>query len=266
VTWFDFISSITEIAMTDDTILQGAEPFFFPGNDIGVLVCHGFTGTTQSMRYLGQRLGEAGYTVIGPRLKGHGVSPQAMAKTSASDWIDSVDEALDTLRESCTQIYMTGLSMGGLLTLYTAARHADVIKGAITINAPIQICSPDLAGLALARDVPELIPGVGSDIKKPETKELAYEQLPVASLKQIYALTAVTRDLLPRIRCPMLVMQSREDHIVNPENARMIVRDVGAKRVELLWLENSFHVATIDNDKDLICREATAFIRSIAGR
>ena len=80
--------------MTDETILAGAEPFFLKGNDIGVLLCHGFTGTTQSMRYLGEQLHGAGYTVIGPRLKGHGISPQAMAKTTAGDWIDSVDEAL----------------------------------------------------------------------------------------------------------------------------------------------------------------------------
>ncbi len=70
--------------MTDETILQGAEPFFFPGNDIGVLVCHGFTGTTQSMRPLGEALAAAGYTVIGPRLAGHGISPAAMARTTAA--------------------------------------------------------------------------------------------------------------------------------------------------------------------------------------
>ena len=80
--------------MSEETILQGAEPFFFKGNHIGVLVCHGFTGTTQSMRYLGEQLHGAGFTVIGPRLKGHGISPAAMAKTTAQDWIDSVDEAL----------------------------------------------------------------------------------------------------------------------------------------------------------------------------
>ena len=95
--------------MTTETIMQGAEPFFFKGNDIGVLVCHGFTGTTQSMRPFGQALNAAGYTVIGPRLKGHGVSPQAMAQTTAVDWIASVEEALAELRKTCTQIFMTGL-------------------------------------------------------------------------------------------------------------------------------------------------------------
>ena len=153
--------------MSSEPILPGAEPFFLPGNDIGVLVCHGFTGSTQSMLFLGQQLNQAGYTVIGPRLAGHGISPQAMAKTTASDWTASVDEALATLRQTCAQVFMTGLSMGGTLTLYSADQHAGVIKGAIPINATVQIGSADLAGLALAPGMPETVPGIGSDIKAP---------------------------------------------------------------------------------------------------
>jgi carboxylesterase len=252
--------------MNDTTILPGAEPFFFAGNDIGVLVCHGFTGTTQSMRPLGQRLHQAGYTVIGPRLAGHGQSPQAMARSSAADWIASVDEALATLRQTCSQVFMTGLSMGGTLTLYAAAKHADLIKGAIPINGTVQIGSPDLAGLALDPAAPEMVPGIGSDIKAPGVTELAYSEVPVAAIRQIYALVGATRDLLPRITCPTLVIQSRQDHVVDPSNGPRIVRLVGANRVELLWLDNSYHVATLDNDQDLIASRVVAFIQSIAGR
>ena len=252
--------------MSSEPILPGAEPFFLPGNDIGVLVCHGFTGSTQSMLFLGQQLNQAGYTVIGPRLAGHGISPQAMAKTTASDWIASVDEALATLRQTCSQVFMTGLSMGGTLTLYSAAQHAGVIKGAIPINATVQIGSPDLAGLALAPGMPETVPGIGSDIKAPGVTELAYSQVPVAALRQVYSLAAVTRDLLPRIQCPTLVIQSRVDHVVDPANGPRIVRLIGAKRVALLWLDDSYHVATLDNDKALIAAEVVAFIQSIAGR
>ncbi len=252
--------------MADDAILPGAEPFFFPGNDIGVLVCHGFTGTTQSMRYLGQHLHGAGYTVIGPRLNGHGISPQAMAKTTAGDWIASVEDALAELRKTCSQIFMTGLSMGGTLTLYTAAKYAEVIKGAIPINGTVQNGKPDLAALAFDRAMPAMVPGIGSDIKDSNSTELAYKQVPVAAVKELYALVAVTRDLLPRIACPTLVIQSREDHVVDPANGPRIVRLIGASRVELQWLDNSYHVATLDNDKDLICQRAAAFIKSIAGR
>jgi carboxylesterase len=88
----------------------------------------------------------------------------------------------------------------------------------------------------------------------------------VASLKQIYLLAAVTRDLLPRISCPTLLMHSREDHLVNAANATRIIEHIGTKSVELLWLENSYHVATLDNDKELIARKAVEFIKSIAGR
>ncbi len=252
--------------MSSEPILPGAEPFFLPGNDIGVLVCHGFTGSTQSMLFLGQQLNQAGYTVIGPRLAGHGISPQAMAETTASDWTASVDEALATLRQTCAQVFMTGLSMGGTLTLYSAAQHAGVIKGAIPINATVQIGSADLAGLALAPGMPETVPGIGSDIKAPGVTELAYSQVPVAALRQVYSLAAVTRDLLPRIQCPTLVIQSRIDHVVDPSNGPRIVRLIGAKRVQLLWLDESYHVATLDNDKELIAEQAVAFIRSIAGR
>ena len=250
--------------MSEDKILPGAEPFFFPGNHIGVLVCHGFTGSTQSMRPLGEALHQSGFTVIGPRLAGHGISPQAMARTTASDWIASVDEALATLLKTCSQIFITGLSMGGTLTLYTAAKHPEVIRGAIPINGTVQIDNPDLAALALDSAMPETVPGIGSDIKAPGVIELAYAQVPVPAIRQVYVLAAVTRDLLPRVKCPTLVIQSREDHVVNPRNGPRIVRLLGANRVELLWLDNSYRVATLDNDKALIAQRTTAFIQSIA--
>lgn len=250
--------------MSEEIILQGAEPFFFKGNHIGVLCCHGFTGTTQSMRYLGEQLHGAGFTVIGPRLKGHGISPAAMAKTTAQDWIDSVDEALAELRKSCTHIFMTGLSMGGTLTLYTAAKHADVIKGVIPINGVVHMDNPDMAGIAFDRAMPATVPGIGSDVKAPNVKELAYTEVPVPAVQQVYALAAVTRDLLAKIQCPVLVMQSREDHVVKPANGPLIVASVGSKNTELLWLEDSYHVATIDNDKQLVARRAIAFIEQHA--
>jgi len=252
--------------MSEHTILPGAEPFFFPGNDIGVLVCHGFTGTTQSMRPLGEALAAAGYTVIGPRLAGHGISPEAMARSTAADWIASVDAALATLRETCSKIFMVGLSMGGTLTLYTAAKHADVITGAVPINAAVQLNSADMAGAALDANMPATLPGIGSDIKKPGVVELAYNEVPVPAFRQAYALFSVTHDLLPKVTCPVLVIQSRYDHVVDPSNGPRIVRRLGSSHIDLRWLNDSYHVATLDNDLPLICSETLAFIRGITGR
>jgi carboxylesterase len=103
-------------------------------------------------------------------------------------------------------------------------------------------------------------------MKDTDTKELAYAEVPVPAFRQVYALAAVTHDLLPRIKCPTLVITTREDHVVNPENGRRIVAGVGSNRAELVWLENSYHVATLDHDKALIAQLTIDFIKSIAGR
>ena len=147
-----------------------------------------------------------------------------------------------------------------------AGKYPDVFSCAITINACIQFESPDLAAIVLDAKTPPFLPGVANDIKDPNSKELAYTEAPLPAFKESYALTNVTRDLLPRIKCPTLIMHSREDHVVNPSNLRAIAGLVGANRVDTLWLEDSYHVATIDNDKDFICEQACRFIRSIADR
>ena len=104
--------------MSKIEVMSGAEPFYFEGNEVGCLVSHGFTGTTQSMRFLGEFLArEGGLTVVGPRLKGHGTTPEDMAQATAEDWIRSVEGAMDTLRQRCSRIFVTGLSMGGTLAL-----------------------------------------------------------------------------------------------------------------------------------------------------
>lgn len=250
--------------MTDEPVMPGAEPFFLDGGEVGVLLSHGFTGTTQSMRYVGEALNRLGYTVSAPRLTGHGVSPAALARSTAGDWIASLEDALPALRARCRTIFVGGLSMGGSLTLYLAGKHADLFAGAFPINAVIHPDSPDMAGLTFDRDAPRSIPGIGADIKDPTSPELAYSEVPVAAFKELFALVAVTRELLPRVRCPTLVLQSRDDHLVPPANARTIARLVGARRVELVWLENSYHVATLDYDKDRIVDEVHRFMRSVA--
>jgi carboxylesterase len=249
--------------MSQYAVMPEAEPFFFEGNQTGVLVSHGFTGTTQSMRFLGEFLHrQGGFTVSGPRLTGHGTHPDEMAEATAEDWIRDLETALETLRQRCSKVFITGLSMGGTLTLYLAAMHADVFAGALPVNPAVFLNSPDLAGLAFMANAPAAVPGVGSDIKQPGVTELAYPVVPVPAIRQLYALMGATRELLPRITCPTMVFTSRDDHVVTPENGPYIVEHLGAADKCLVWLENSYHVATMDNDKELIAGEALNFIRA----
>ena len=249
--------------MLASQIMTGAEPFFYEGNQIGVLLSHGFTGTTQSMRFIAEQLHEeAGFTVLGPRLTGHGTKPEEMARASAEQWIRDVESSLEQLQRRCSKVYMGGLSMGGTLTLYMAAMHSDVIAGALPVNPAVFLNSPDLASLAYMADAPATVPGVGSDIKKPGETELVYPVVPVPAIRQLYALMAVTKELLPRVIFPTMIFTSTEDHVVSPDNGPYIMEHIGAQEKRLVWLENSYHVATLDHDKERIAREMIDFIRA----
>jgi carboxylesterase len=185
-----------------------------------------------------------------------------METTGYMDWLASAEAALHELAGKTKRVFVTGLSMGGTLTLNLAARFPDTVAGAIPINGAIGIFDGGMAELICTPDAPARIPGIGSDIKKEGAVELAYEEVPVACLRQIFVLMAATRDLLPRITAPLLVIQSDEDHVVPAANGPAIVEAVGSKDVELLRLGNSYHVATLDNDLDLIVERSGAFIEA----
>ena len=145
--------------------MEGAEPFRFEGSGTGILVSHGFTGTTQSVRPLGEALAEEGFTVMGPRLKGHGTSMEDHAQSTALDWISSIEEGLTWLEQRTSRIFFAGLSMGGMFSLYFAAKYPQRIQGIVPINACVWLGDPELARLVFDREAPATVPGVGSDIK-----------------------------------------------------------------------------------------------------
>lgn len=250
--------------MSEPQVLEGAEPYYAEGGKVGVLVSHGYTGSPQSMRYLAEGLAAADFTVALPRLKGHGTTPADMAASRAGDWIADLNKALGWLKERCDSLFVTGLSMGGTLTLYMAGQYPGLFKGIITINGAVLVNSPDLASLAFMEGAPPEVPGIGSDIKAPGIVELAYPVVPVPTIKEILVLTKVADELLPRITCPALLITSRDDHVVPPVNAEYIYNKLGSTDKRILWLENSYHVATLDNDKDLIVQQSIEFIKANA--
>lgn len=249
----------------DLTVMAGAEPFRMEGNGTGILVSHGFTGTTQSVRPLGEALAAEGFTVAGPRLMGHGTTMEDHAGSTARDWISSIEDDLAWLEERCRNVFFAGLSMGGMFSLYFAGMRPDLIQGIVPINACVFLGNPDLARLVFDPQAPPSVPGVGSDIKADGVEELVYPEVPVPPLKEFMAIMRVTDDLLPAISCPALVLQSTEDHVVPPENGPHILERLGSEDKELVWLENSYHVATLDNDKESIAERTLGFIREHGG-
>ena len=248
--------------MSSTDFVEGGKPILLEGNEVGVLLSHGFTGTTSCMRPLAEHLHrEEGWTVLAQQLKGHGETPEAMSHTTAEDWIRSLEVGLKTLQSRCKHVFMAGLSMGGCLTMYLAAKYPDAFKAVVPINACLDFGSPDFAAWAFQADAPVTIKGVSNDVKDPSVIELAYSEVPVRCIREIYGLMAVTRDMLPRVTAPTLVMVSPEDHVVPPANSYEILQKVSSNHREMLLLNNSYHVATIDFDKDLINESVRQFFK-----
>ncbi|OFW58034.1 MAG: hypothetical protein A2W01_10575 [Candidatus Solincola sediminis] len=243
-----------------------AEAYFIEGGKTGVLVLHGFTGCNQSMRILGEGLAKAGYTVSGPRLPGHGTSIEDMSARTWQEWTGEAERALDDLSRRCDKVFVEGLSMGGTIALFLGERQADKISGIMTINAPVAKLNPLLPITLMNQYIlkKQTIPGVGSDVKDPNCKEMAYEKVPARAAAQLYKLMKLTKKELPRIQSPILIFESREDHVVPTSNGPFVLEKVASQDKELVWLADSYHVATIDNDKDEIIRRSVQFINRLA--
>jgi carboxylesterase len=249
------------LSMAEDyPVLKGAEPFYFEGSSVGILVSHGFTGSTQSMRPLGEAFAAAGYTVCGPRLNGHGTHYEDMEQTTYQDWIASVEEGFQWLKERCDKIFVTGLSMGGTLTLYMAEKYPE-IRGIVLINAAIDIPAMEPV---LQLEGTRFLDAIGSDIKKPGVVELAYEKTPVQSIKEILPFMKAVKENLSKVSCPALIFVSDEDHVVPPDNSQRIYNDISSETKEVLRLKESYHVATLDNDQQMIIDNTLAFIKKIS--
>lgn len=252
--------------MTDSfQVMKEAEEFYFPGNKTGVLVIHGFTGSTQSIRFLGEKLTDEGFTVYGPRLTGHGTEPEDMEEAVYRDWIRSVGNALEILNKTCDEIFVTGLSMGGTLALYVA-EHSTSLKGIMPINPAVHM--PDLIKTydSLRDTEMRFVDGIGSDIKKNGVKELAYVKTPVKSMKELITLSMIVRGNLQKIETPAMIFSSIVDHVVPPSNSKEVYDAISLSERELVKLENSYHVATLDNDKELIAEKCVEFIREKSER
>lgn len=242
-------------------VLPGAEPFSFEGGPTGILLVHGFTGNPVSLRPWGEWLAERGYSVLCPRLPGHGTSWQDLSGRGAAEWVEEVDQALASLEERCRAVVACGLSFGGTLVMHLAARRPDSLRGAVVVNPYVNDRRHAL--LPLGRLFLRTWRGIGNDIKRPGPDELPYERIPLNAWQEAGRLMKAVREQLPAIRIPLLLFQSTQDHVVPKGNAELVMERIGSEPKELVLLPDSFHVATMDNDADTIFERTHAFVSSL---
>ncbi|MFJ4789298.1 alpha/beta hydrolase [Streptomyces sp. NPDC088794] len=245
-------------------VLPGAEPYRHEGGEAGVLLCHGFTGSPQSLRPWAQHLAAHGLTVSLPLLPGHGTRWEDMQLTGWQDWYAEVDRELRALRERCAEVFVAGLSMGGTLALRLAAKHGDAISGVIVVNPANKMHGAAAHALPVVRHLVPSTKGIASDIAKEGGEELGYDRVP---LHAAYALRNLFRQVdreLPQVTQPLLLLRSPQDHVVPPADSARILGRVSSQDVTEILLEQSYHVATLDHDADRIFEESLAFIGRLA--
>jgi carboxylesterase len=243
-------------------VLPGAEAYRHPGGPTGVLLCHGFTGSPQSLRPWAEFLAQAGLTVSLPRLPGHGTTWQEMARTRWEDWYAEVDRAFDELRASSDEIFVMGLSMGACLALRLAELRGQAVSGLVLVNPSVTAETKLFLLAPILKLVVPSLKGVANDIKKPGVTELGYDRVPVKAAATLPGLWQVTTRHLDQVSQPVLVYRSATDHVVGPANIEILRRGLRPDQLQVRDCPDSYHVATLDNDADAIFTGSLEFVRS----
>jgi carboxylesterase len=248
-----------------------AEPFVADGDAtsphgrVGILLSHGFTGSPASMKPWAGHLAKQGYAVSVPRLPGHGTTWQEMNKTTWADWYAEIVRAFEALSDQVDTVVVCGLSMGGGLALRLAADNPDRVAGLVLVNPAVRTDRKDVRLLPILKHVIPAMPGIANDIKKAGVEEHGYTKTPLRAADSMFqAYKALVADL-GRITCPILLFRSTVDHVVDPSSGRVILSTVSSTDVREEMLENSYHVATLDNDAEQIFEGSVAFVERVAG-
>jgi carboxylesterase len=215
-----------------------------------------------SLRPWGEALAATGLTVRVPLLPGHGTRWQDANKVRWQDWYAALEAAVDEVRSRCDSTFVMGLSMGGTLTIRLAEQRSADLAGIVLVNPSLFTTRKDAKLLPFIRHFIPAMPPVGNDIKKAGVTEPAYDKLPVKAAYQLSQLWKLANADLGKISTPMLVLTSRDDHIVEPANSEHLIAKAGSADKQHIWLDDSFHVATLDNDLPRIIDQSLAFVRT----
>ena len=228
-----------------------------------VLCIHGLTGTPYEIRPVGEALAAQGMRAVGLALPGHNATPEALASCRHEAWLEAVDAAFRDLSDRHERVFLAGISLGGLLSLWLAAERD--VAGIAVIGTPLRLRGGAPWLVPLAKYVaPYLKKRNGSDIRNEAARRVhpSYPVMPLASVHQLMQLQRRVRRALHRVTDPVLVAHGQLDGTAHPADADVIHRSVASASRELLWLPKSGHVVPVDHDGP---RLSEAIARFFAG-
>lgn len=267
----------------------GEKGIFKKAGKTGLLIIHGFSGTPGEVLDFGNQLWKENITIAIPQLAGHCSSERALKSSNRHDWYESVKNAYELLAEHCDQVYVAGLSVGGLLGLKLAAEKKEKLAGVILLSLVFFYDGWNMSKLKINFLMPFIIhtplrflmafkersPYGIKDERVRQSIELimksqrsnASEQIGVmkisgASLKEVNNLIRDTKRLLPHIHCPALIIHSLEDDMASIKNAEFLQRKIGTKQIQLCYLNDCYHVITLDKKKNEVADHVLHFLEA----
>jgi carboxylesterase len=245
-------------------------PYDVDGGPIGILLIHGYTGSVAETRPMGRYLAERDLTVRCPLLPGHGTTPEDLTRIGWRDWAGEVEAALETLRERCQTVFVGGLSLGSLLTLWLGSRHPD-IAGLIPMAPAIKVQNRLLPLALILRRVMKYNPFDDlddADLGDPQAIDRiwCYDDLPLWGAGEVYLLQREVLRALPRIHQPALIFQGRCDAALDPQAAQILHDRLAATDKTLVWLEQSGHNLLVDGERESVFARSYAWMMERSGQ
>jgi carboxylesterase len=244
--------------------------FFFPGAGVSALLIHGLTGTPYEMRYLGEQLAARGVRVRGVRLAGHAGTPEELGAAGFDNWYESAINGLEELRQYGEPIVAIGQSMGAVLSARLAADQGESIAGlvmlapAFFLPTSVTIMLKALRGVlgSFVDSIYLYNPG-GSDIHDAAARSVhpTCHLMPLSAPMRLFDLSALVRPTLRRITQPALVMHAQRDHTCPMrKNLPYVMKHLGSAEKRAIELDESYHVITVDTEKERVAAEVAEFV------
>ncbi|MDR1241750.1 MAG: alpha/beta fold hydrolase [Deltaproteobacteria bacterium] len=252
---------------------------FFPGGRAGFLLIHGLAGTPAEMKIVGKRLNKYGFTVLCPQLAGHCASEAELAASSWIDWAKSALDAFDQLSEHMDAVFVGGLSAGAVLSLYLAECRPEKVRGLALYSITLRYDGWTIPKLRFLLPLVLHLPYIGkryrfeeafpygimndslrnrilTQMRGGDASAAGFTATPGVSVRELLGLVETVKKELPGVSTPTLLMHAKNDDIASLWNARYVQEHVNGP-AELLLLENSYHMITVDQERKKVC-DATA--------
>lgn len=247
-----------------------AKPFFINGSSTqALLFLHGFTASPSEVRPVAEKLNKINNcSISGILLPGHGTTPEQLNVVRWPEWYNAVQDELQSLLTRYQQVFVGGLSMGGLLALH-AAVNIDGLAGVVSINAPIYYhyaiipMLSDLAGMMTPYFHKK---GLKEIMKLEKQGRFAYRVMPLKAFHSLNLLRRIVMQEVQELKIPALIIQSLQDESVHPRSADFLYEKTRGEGTQLMMLQQSRHVVTIGAQAEPIAREIANFMEVQGGR